>query len=472
METRLIYRLPLTFVRVVGGRATATDGITGETHVSCESVVTTEVAADLQTLLEISLGTHATANRTLALHLCPDGRLKGAQDSVTVDRFAAWGPLVRLSALGLAAVLPWLVPGSAGAAAAAGAVIAGAASRRAAVPDGIDLEELAPLPTPDEQRLARYAEERKGAHHLLLALRSGLAQQETMLADAARSGADLDPVRKHLAFLRSELSRSETAYQAFLHQRATIRTDTLDERLRVDVLPTEAELRAWLGGGTPADAVDWNRVNRLAETVRVAVTVDLLDDYQRDSQIAERDEPYQPSGVSDRIGYRRPRLGAVRVWRVHSEGQDAIRSLELVEERRLLVSYPGNEEFLALGDGEKTSAAVTMAFDELGAMTSIKVEATGSARQRAEGVSGIVTALTEGASAGKELRETFAMPSLEEQVKAAEDLKKLQPAEPVDPDVLKMLEQIQQEERKARLRLAMQLGTATSPPVVVTVPTG
>lgn len=472
MEARVMYRLPLTFVRVVGGRMTATDGITHETYVSHESVVTTEVGADLQTLLGIDLGTDATANRALTLNLHPDGRLKGAEDSVTLDRFAAWAPFVRLSALGLAAVLPWLVPGAAGAAAAAGAIIAGAASRRSAVPDGVDLEEVPSGPTPDDQRLARYAEERKGAHDMLLALRAGLAQQETVLADAARSGADLDPVRRRLAALRSELSRAETAYKAFLHQHATIRTEAVDERLGVDDLPTEEELRTWVGGGGQARYVDWTRLGRLAEMVRVAVSVDVLDEYQREAQVAERDQLYKPNGAGDRVGYRRPRLAAVRVWRVGPSGEGSTRSLDLVEERQLLVSYPGNENFLPLGGESRTSAAVKLTFDEQGALTSIMAERTGSARQRAEGVSGIVTALTEGASAGKDLRETFALPSLEEQAKAAENLKKLQPAEPVDPDVERMLKQIEEEERKARLRLAIQLGTATSPPVVVTVTSG
>lgn len=307
---------------------------------------------------------------------------------------------------------------------------------------------------------------------MLLALRAGLAQQETVLADAARSGADLDPVRRRLAALRSELSRAETVYKAFLHQHATIRTEAVDERLGVDDLPTEEELRTWVSGGGQARYVDWTRLGRLAEMVRVAVSVDVLDEYQREAQVAERDQLYKPNGAGDRVGYRRPRLAAVRVWRVGPAGEGSTRSLDLVEERQLLVSYPGNENFLPLGGESPTSAAVKLTFDEQGALTSIMAERTGSARQRAEGVSGIVTALTEGASAGKDLRATFALPSLEEQAKAAENLKKLQPAEPIDPDVEKMLKQIEEEERKARLRLAMQLGTATSPPVVVTVTSG
>lgn len=471
MEARVMYRLPLTFVRVVGARTTATDGITGEAHVSSESVVTTEVGADLQTLLGIDFGTDAAAKRSLTLNLHPDGRLKGAEDSVTVVRFAAWAPFVRLSALGLAAVLPWLVPGAAGAAAAAGAIIAGVASRRGAV-SGVDLEETPPEPTPDERRLARYAEERKGAYDMLLALRAGLAHQETVLANAARSDTDLDPVRKRLATLRSELSRAETAYKAFLHQHSTIRNEAVDERLGVDDLPTEGELRAWASGGGRARYVDWTRLGRLAEMLRVVVSVDVLDEYQREAQVAERDELYQPNSAGDRVGYRRPRLAAVRVWRAGPAGEGSTRSLDLVEERQLLVSYPGNETFLPLGGESPTSAAVKLTFDEQGALTSIVAERTGSSQQRAEGVNGVVTALTEGASAGKDLRETFALPSLEEQVKAAENLKKLQPVEPVDPDVEKMLKQIEDEERKARLRLAMQLGTATSPPVVVTVTSG
>ncbi len=472
MQAQVVYRLPLTFVRVVGGRTTATDDITGETHVTHESVVTTEIGADLKTLLGIDIGTKATANRSLTLNLHPDGRLKGAEDNVKVDRFAAWAPYVRLSALGLAVVLPWLIPGPAGAAAAAGAIIAGAGTHPGIAPDADHRDVEKPPATPDEQRLARYAEEREAAHDLLRALRTGLAQEEKTLADAARTGADLDPVRMRLTALRSELSRAETAYQAFLHQHATIRTDAVDERLGVDDLPTEAELRTWAGGGGEARHVDWARLGRLVETVRVAVSVDLLDDYQREAQVAERDQLYEPAGVDDRVCYRRPRLAAVRVWRVDPSGEGSARSLDLVEERQLLVSYPGNETFLPLGSGSRTSAAVKLNFDDQGALTSITAELTGSARQRAEGVSGIVTALTEGASAGKDLRETFALPSLEEQVKAAENLKKLQPAEPVDPDVEKMLKQIEEEERKARLRLAMQLGTATSPPVVVAVTSG
>lgn len=469
MEPRVMYRLPLTFVRIVGGHTTATDVITGETHVSCESVVTTETGADLQTLLGIDVGTDATANRSLTINLHSDGRLKGAEDSVTVDRFAAWAPFVRLSALGLAAVLPWLVPGAAGAAAGAAVLLAGVASKRAAIRDGVNLEEMPPKPTPDDLRLSRYAEERKSSHDLLLALRAGLAQQEIALANAAVSGADLDPVRKCLAGLRSELSRAETAYKAFLHQHATIVTEAVDERLGVDDLPTEDQLRTWANGGEQAPYVDWTRLSRLAEMVRAAVSVDVLDEYQREAQVAERDQLYAPTSAGDRVCYRRPRLAAVRVWRLRPAVEGSTHLLELVEERRLLVSYPGNENFLSLGGKSRTSAAIKLTFDEQGALTTVMAERTGSARQRAEGVSSIVTALTEGASAGKDLRETFALPSLEDQVKASENLRKLQPAEPVNADVEKMLQQIEEEELKARIRLAMQLGTATSPPVIVTM---
>lgn len=472
VEARVVYRLPLTFVRVVGGRTEAVDDITQETHVSCESVVTTELAADLQTLLTVDLGTHASANRSLTLQLHADGRLKGAEDSVAVDRFAAWAPFVRLSALGLAVALPWVVPGAAGAAAAASALVVGTASRRNAGPESASAEEASRDLTPDERRLARYEQERKGPHALLVALRAGLATQEEVLADAARSGADLDPVRRRSAALRSELNRAETAYQAFLHRHATVRIEAVDERMGVDDLPSEEELRDWLEVGREADSVDWPRLERLTDKLRVAVSVDVLDEYQRQAQVAERDQLYNPAGAGDRVGFRRPRLAAVRVWRVGALGQGSARSLELVEERQLLVSYPGNETFLPLGGHSRNSATIKLAFDEQGALASMTAEQTGSARQRAEGVNGVVTALTEGASAGRDLRDTFALPSLEEQVKAAENLRKLQPVEPVDPDVEEMLRQIEEEERKARLRLAMQLGTATSPPVVVTVTSG
>lgn len=117
---------------------------------------------------------------------------------------------------------------------------------------------------------------------------------------------------------------------------------------------------------------------------------------------------------------------------------------------------------------------VAYAFADTGALVEVGTELTGTARQVAGEVEGLLTGVTDAAGAGVKLREALAPPTLTEQLEAKEAIAKLtappksdadQPREsPEEAQARKALEAAQQ---KAQLRIAEQLAAASSPPQLV-----
>jgi len=80
-----------------------------------------------------------------------------------------------------------------------------------------------------------------------------------------------------------------------------------------------------------------------------------------------------------------------------------------------------------------------------------------------------ITGISDAGKAGLALREALQPPSAKDQADAAEALAKLAPKEPKDPALARLEEQLAEAQLKAKLRVAQQLATASSAPIVVRV---
>lgn len=90
------YRLPLTYVRVIGARREVLDSAVATTSTSYDATVTTETGADLRTLQKVLITPEELAQQKSTWTLTSDGRLKGSDVSTTVEHGARWRPPFKL----------------------------------------------------------------------------------------------------------------------------------------------------------------------------------------------------------------------------------------------------------------------------------------------------------------------------------------------------------------------------------------
>ncbi|WP_222193324.1 hypothetical protein [Modestobacter italicus] len=299
---------------------------------------------------------------------------------------------------------------------------------------------------------------------------------------------------------------AEAAYAAWRSGQLQTTVVDVDERIRVDDLPDRREVEDWARGQDGGSA-DWTG---LADTLRVVVSV-TLEAIPGDSQRLRRVD-YQPGQDDGLVRYRQPRPAVLEVWEVvpvQASSDDEVEvepgvavparpatdvssssvgtplvaepprratprgprrcHLRRVEVQRLLVAHPGNEAALPVESGGRSSSAVAVVFDELGALTSISAETTDSSLQRARAVSTLLPALTAAAEAGSGLRDAVSPMSLVDRAAEAAAARELglveAPADPLAP----LRDQVAEARLRAQLKVAEQLAAASSPPVVLSV---
>lgn len=487
------YRLPLTFVRVTGTR-TRTIDIENKTALVCKAAVTTELAADMLTKLDVSMSAEAMAKQKSIWKFTSDGRLTGADVTTTVEPLAGLSTALKAGATVLGVAGPALLaagpPGWIALAAAVGAtsLVAGAAVNNgfgalveigdtavdAGEPKGLQDADL------DEWKVhPRYREKDADEAKALANLRCALVTAERNYARAALAAAQatsasdqlswdmrLNQLQRLLASVSAGAARAEARYANWVAAETKTTTESHDHRFRIDQMPTEETLTFWAeqpdrrsSRGPWVDSV---------ETLQTAVSVD-LEEINGDNGV-ERLTNFKGSG-DHQVYYRPPRPAVVKVWEATPTETDAgVRyALKLVELRRLQVSSPGNEAAILIEAGDRASSAVAVTFDETGALSGVTAEVTDPRLQRANDVSSVLDTVTGAVSTGKDLREALAPPSLVDQAaeaKAAAELGLVKS----DPDPLKALKaQVAEQQLRAQLALAQQLQTANSVPVFVAV---
>jgi len=473
------YRLPLTYVRVVGEVRTTKSSLPGEETTSVrELAVTTEVGADLLTAIRIDIDAASMATQKATWTLLPDGRLTGSSVSTTVEPLAGWKAALQVGAF-VAAAAGAVASGPPGWAslglAALGAVTAASVTKAVAeslpAPTGTDRALQALDPTTMGVR-PEYVVEHEVEARVLGAYRFALAAGSAAHAEAALGLAGPDPAAtaaalreldKALQSVRLAAAVSEAAYTRWLDGKRTTDVTTVDERLRIDDMPTSAELRGWAAGGR--GELVWTA---LATTHRVAISVDLASVPEADSAHEKRraGEPYMPELPRDILFYRPPRWAEVTVWNVTPTDEADRYTLTPKELVRMAVSYAGNETALNLATPGSTSA-VTAAFDENGALTSLATEVIDPRLQRAREIGELPEALKGAATAGADVGKLFAGPTLVEraaEAKAAAELGLV----PTPPDPLQALrDQLEKDRLIAQSKIAHQLATSSSPLAIV-----
>jgi hypothetical protein len=124
---------------------------------------------------------------------------------------------------------------------------------------------------------------------------------------------------------------------------------------------------------------------------------------------------------------------------------------------------------LNLTPGEESDSAVSAVFDDSGALTKISTSVQDESLQRAQDVSGLLSALTAGVEAGSTVRKALSPPSLVEQAAEAQAAQQLGLTS-TPPDPLGQLKgQVAEQELRARLKIAEQIASSTSAPVTVTL---
>jgi hypothetical protein len=116
-----------------------------------------------------------------------------------------------------------------------------------------------------------------------------------------------------------------------------------------------------------------------------------------------------------------------------------------------------------------SDSAVTVIFDESGALSTVTTQTTDPTLQRAKDVATLLPALPSALDAGSDLRKALTPPSLVDQAAEAKAAKELglikSPADPLQP----LRDRLEEARLLAQLKLAEQLSSATSPPVMITV---
>jgi len=490
------YRLPLTHVRITGTR-TGTKDLDNKTTVVCKSAVTTELAADMLTRLDVSMSAEAMAKQKSTWNLTSDGRLTGADVSTTVEPMAGLSTALKAGATVLGVAGPALLAaGPPGWIALAGAVGATSLLAGAAVDggfgslgqagdtdegDGVDTETEALVDAdPAKWKVhPRYVEKDEEEARTLANLRCALATAERKYARVALAAAQaltladqmtwdmhLKQLQRLLASVSAGAARAEARYADWVAGTSSTTTENHDYRFRIDQMPTEERLAVW--AENPKERASRGPWVAAMETLHTAVSVDLVE--------VNGDNGFEPltnfAGSGDHQAYYRPpRPAIVKVWEATPTTVDgAVRyNLKLVDLRRLQVSVPGNEAAVAIEAGDRASNAVAVTFDETGALSKVTAELTDSRLQRAKDIGGLLDTVSGAVTTGKDLREALAPPSLVDQAaeaKAAAELGLVKS----DPDPLKDLKaQVAEQQLRAQLALAQQLQSANSMPVFVAV---
>ena len=461
------YRLPVTMIRVAGTRTTTTDSLTKAAVVEVKALATTEIAADWRTRIRVRPTLDPDSQAEISWKLTPDGRLVEAMKNTSVSRLAPWAPALRVGAFALAAVLPALIPGPAGLLASAGA-LAGAAEVEKKVRRRGVAESDADVVTEDPV-LTAYVKAAEHDAKVLLGLRRSMARaleaQATVLDDADPSSAvalgSLRNASRVVDLLRPSLERAEAAFRAWRARQLTTSVEDFDRSFPIDALPSRASLTDWCQQG--AGDADWMS---FARQWGVAVSIDLEShDEQAAPTVAEPPALYDPGTVRDEVVWRPPRRVVKRVWRL-DQNDKGVRSLTKLSEQPVDAAVPGNEQILPLGS-RRASRQVKAAFSETGALTEIGATLTGERRQSATEWTGLTSDVAAAAESGTKLRDALALPTLAEQVAARENLAKLAPPPPEDPQKATERKALEAAQQKAQLRIAEQLALATSPPQVI-----
>lgn len=502
-DINFTYRLPLTYVRVVGTRTT-TQHIDDKAIVECKAAVTTELAADFLTKIDVSLTAERMATQKATWNLTADGRLTGADVTTTVEPMAGLAAGLKSGAMVLGVAGPALLaagpPGWIALAGAVGAtsLASGVATHMAGHRNltgggtGIDIVEIvdsleAPS-VPDDVTPgnwgvhASYVTTNGEAAKALANLRYTLATAEAAHARAALAAAQasspgdlafwddrLRQLQRLLASASAGAARAEARYAVWMASQVVATTASHDYRFRIDLMPTEDELQNWVGStskqlGYP----DW--VSSL-DQLHTAVSIDMEplngdDDTTSLVEFSPRDD--------ERVYYRPPRPAIVRVWEAMPTGKKTGPrfTLRLIDIRRVQVARPGNETSISIQTGLDSTNAVAVTFDETGALTKVASEIKDPILQRASDVSGLLDMLGTAVTAGKDLREALSPPSLVDQAAEAKAAAELGLVD-APPDALKDLKaQVAEQQLRAQLALAQQLQSASSVPVFVTVSHG
>lgn len=324
---------------------------------------------------------------------------------------------------------------------------------------------------------AEYATEHPDEARALANLRSGLARATNAHAQAVRaaaSGQTPDELRywgDRAAQLRLVLTaavfgaaRAEHVYSTWLASKTELTVTQHDVRLEIDRVPTHAQVTHWAAGSSGSLPSDWVAT---VETLQTAICIDLEGPGDLSVGTGLR---FEPQASDDVVHFRPPRAAVLRVFKVvPSSTQPGRHTLDPVEVRHLAVACPGNETRISVQTSSRATNAVAVTFDDTGALTKVTTDLKDPVAQRSTEVKSLVDVVTESVTSGKDLRDALAPPSLVDraaEAKAAAELGLV----PTQDDPLKELKaQLEENELRARLRVAEQLQASRSVPVFVSL---
>ncbi len=495
METvEFDYRLPVTFLRASGTVSTTTD-VDGKATTDHRVAVTTELGADLRSRCHVSLDARTLATQKATWSLTSDGRLTGADLALTAEPLARWSAGLQLGATVAGIAAPallaagppgWIgLAGLAGAATLGGAALAGGSGLRTLLGDQgfVDGRERGMPSVPADASPGEwdvpdgYVKEHGEDAQELANLRSGLALAARAHARVVRAAAMTeDPVaqeywearvaqlRRLLASASVGAARAEAALATWLASKITLKVDTYDVRLPMDLIPARADLEAWAAGRSAKVHSEWAA---MVADLRTAVSVDLAPEGDTD---VLPDLQFKPLESHTEVHYRPPRPAVLRVWKAVPTAKGRGRyTLELAETRRIAVTCPGNETRISIETTHDVTNAVAVTFDDSGALTKVVTDLKDRTVQRSADLSGLLSTLGDSLTAGKDLREAVAPPSLTDranEAKAAAELGLV----PGKEDPLKDLKaQLEEAQLRAQLKLSEQIQASTSVPVFVSM---
>lgn len=265
-----------------------------------------------------------------------------------------------------------------------------------------------------------------------------------------------------MASIEVGAAKAERKYESWRQAKRTVASHSFDRRLMIDDLPTRQALEIW--AESPTDQGQWSE---LAHGLHIAVSVDLENDPVKGQPTFTRGT-IDVFSSSREVMYRQPRPAVLRVWKLipTASGQAFETPIE-VECRRLEVNYPGNETEIDISSGADTTRAVAVQFDDNGALTKITTDLTDASLQRARDVSGLVSAASEAATAGANLRKASLhlrwlseQPSRKPQRNSDLCQANLTPQEPVR-------QQLEEARLRAQLKIAEQIAESNSVPILV-----
>jgi hypothetical protein len=493
-DVSFTYRLPLTYVRITGTRTEVTNSLTDSTTVDRTSVITTETGADPHASHQVKISAQHLAAHKSTWNLLADGRLAGAESTTTVEPWALWKTAMSAGATVLGAVAPALVPlgvpgwmalaGLSGGAALGTYVLAEgvrpvvadeATGPRSRAETGHQQAPPEPVTETDPAQWNvhdKYVQEHQTAAVTLATYRAALSEATAAHATAVRLSFQapedeqyywqhrVQTLERMLASITVGAAAPEAVYAQWCSEAITAVETVYDERIRIDDLPTPEVLREW--ADTPSRSYPaWSE---LAKKLWVAVSVRLEE--APNGASASEEDLRESNAVT--VHYRPPRPAVIEVWELDGHERFSY-GLKRVDVRRISVACPGNEAVLDLAPGADVDSAVSAVFDESGALTKITASVEDDTLQRAQNLQGLLAAATAGVEAGSGLRKALSPPSLVERAAEAEAAQKLGlTSAPPDP-LAQLKRQVSEQELRARLRIAEQIASSTSPPVTVTL---